>query len=273
MSERKIRKILYILIPALLCLVLLAACGGDEPAPQPTPAEVEVTPSPAPTPTPAPTPAPTPEATPETDAYFGPELSVQSAVEDEFFSDALFVGNSLVHGLWGFGGIGSADYAAATSASVVNLDRVRNEALWGVAEEDAPSVEESLSLGSYGKVYLLLGINEIGFEPEDFIKLYSLVLDTVAEAQPEADIYIMGLTPVTEEKDAEGYPFTMERVLAYNEALKALAEEREMYFVDLVEALADESGFLPEADSTDGIHLVREKYPKWADYLRCHYAE
>ncbi|MBQ8264597.1 MAG: hypothetical protein IJY96_07485 [Oscillospiraceae bacterium] len=281
-----------IVILALLAFILVLMPGqtqmpptqlasSSEPEPGPS-----AEPTPAPTPTPNPTPTPTsapdvPAVNPPTDnldpadepVYSGPELEEGERMGDEFFDNSLFVGNSLVHGLWGFGGISSADYAAATSASVVNLDRVRNEALWGVEEEDAPSVLESIHMGSYDKVYLLLGINEIGFETPDFIAIYSTVLDTIAAAQPEADIYIMGLTPLTAEKDAAGWPFTMERVLSYNEALKTLAGEREYYYVDLVEALADESGFMPAADSTDGVHLIREKYPKWAEYLRTHYAE
>ena len=177
-------------------------------------------------------------------------------MEDEYFSDALFVGNSLVHGLWAFGGIKSASYAAATSASVVNLDRVKNEAFWG-DPETAPSVMEAIYQGSYGKIYVLLGINEIGFEPPDFVAIYSGLLDTFESIHPDAEIYIMGLTPVTAKKDACGYPFTMERILSYNEALRALAAERECWYVDLCEAMGGEDGFLEEEVSTDGVHYIQ----------------
>lgn len=284
-DRKKLILICGICLAAIALLAALFAIPGGSDSPEsvlsasPSP-QLSVSPaptaSPEPTPTPTPTPSPevsvSPQITDNAPIYFGPDLAEQERKGDEFFADALFVGNSLVHGLWGYGGIASADYAAATSASVVNLDRVRNEALWGTDRESAPSVQECINSGSYGKVYLLLGINEIGFEPADFVAIYSGVLDYIAAAQPEAEIYIMGLTPLTEKKNAAGYPFTMERVLSYNEALRRLAEEREYYYMDLVGALADESGFLPEADSTDGIHLTQEKYPVWAEYLRTHYA-
>lgn len=193
-------------------------------------------------------------------------------MEDDFFSNSLFIGNSLVHGLWAFGGIKTGSWCAATSASVVNLDRVKNEAFWG-DPEDAPTVKEAIYRGSFDKVYILLGINEIGFEPEDFIPIYSGLLDTIEYAHPNAEIYIMGLTPITEEKDACGYPFTMERIRSYNEALLKLAEERECWYVDLCEAMAGEDGFLEEEVSTDGVHFIQEKYPDWGEYLRTHYAD
>ena len=124
----------------------------------------------------------------------------------------------------------------------------------------------------YPKFTLFAGINEIGFEPEDFIDLYNNLLDTVVEYHPDADIYIMGLSPVTEWKDAKGYPFTMERILAYNEALRQLAADREFWYVDLCEAMGGEDGFLAAEESTDGVHFVRTKYPDWGEYLRTHYA-
>ena len=275
MSKRK-RNFAGIILP-LMCVSLLLGCGEiAPPAPSPTaaPAELVAEPSPEPTPapTPTPTPAPTPEPTPTPPSYTGPELPERERMDDEFFADALFVGNSLVHGLWGYGGINSATYCAATSASVVNLDRVKNEAFWG-DRAYATTISYGVTQGSFGKIYVLLGINEIGFETEDFIALYSNVLDMLSAAHPDAEIYIMGLTPITEKKNAGGYPFTMERVLSYNEALRALAKEREYWYVDLVELFADESGFMPAEISTDGIHLVQEEYARWGEYLRTHYAD
>ena len=261
---------------AIACALSLCACGNipaEENAPEMLAAQntPELTPTPTPTPTPEPTPEPTPTPTPEPE-YTGPDLTERERMDDEFFADALFVGNSLIHGLWGYGGINSATYCAATSASVVNLDRVKNEAFWG-DRAYATTISYGITQGSYSKIYLLLGINEIGFETEDFIALYSNVLDMLSAAHPDAEIYIMGLTPITEKKNAGGYPFTMERVLSYNEALRALAAEREYWYVDLVGLFADEGGFMPAEISTDGIHLIQEEYARWGEYLRTHYAD
>ena len=72
-------------------------------------------------------------------------------------------------------------------------------------------------------------------------------------------------------KSAQG-TFTMERVLAYNEKLLELAQEREMWYLDLVEALADDTGYLPANVTTDGVHFTAEEYAVWLEYLRTHYA-
>lgn len=269
----------FFIIFSMISLAVLCGCQAQgvtpavEPAAALAPAEPAQTPAPAvqaaalvPAPAATPTPEPTPEPAPE-DTYAGPELAEGEPVDDSFFADAAFLGNSLVDGLRYFGGLGQGSFFAATSASVVNVDTTLCASL--------ESGEEATLIGAlaerrYGKIYVLLGINEIGFEPEYFAELYGAVLDRVRGSEPDADIYIMSLTPVTQERSGSSEFFNMERVELYNEALLELARDRRCYFMDLCQALAGEDGFLPEEDSTDGIHLVPEKYPQWAEYLRTH---
>lgn len=279
---------------SLLTVLLLCACGAAPaaptetpkaptetlgaalPAPQPPGETVEVpaaeteVPAPPAAPTPDVTPQPpqeTPEPTPEP---FSPLLTAGEAVADEHFSDTAFLGNSLVRGLELYGGLKNADFYAVTSTSVINIGVNREVQL---ENGETGTLLQALAEKQYGKIYILLGVNEISFETDYFIELYGQLLDTIGEQQPDAEIYIMGLTPVTEEKSGEGDLFAMARVNEYNAALTELAAARGCWYVDLVDALADESGYLPKAESTDGIHLQPGKYPDWADYLRTHYPQ
>lgn len=203
---------------------------------------------------------------PEND-YTGPDLIESEPVDDGFFADAAFFGNSLVDGLSRYGGIDSADFYAATSASVVNVDVTLNSLL---ENGDRATLLQAMTEKEYGKIYILLGINEIGFEPEYFAELYGTMLERICQAEPDAEIYIMSLSPVTQACSDYSDVFNMERIGLYNEKLYALAQEKECYYVDLCAALAGEDGYLTESDSTDGIHLKPEKYPDWAEYLRTH---
>lgn len=276
------KKIYQIFIPITLLaasLLGLSACSDAEATlPDPTPtAAVTATPIPTPeptpevveskaTPTPEPEVTPTPEPTPEP---FTPVLEERERVGDEFFADAAFFGNSLVDGLRYFGGIETGSFYAATSASVVNVELTHNVE---VADGEPITLFQALTKNNHGKIYILLGINEISFEPSYFGELYGQLIDRIRECEPDAALYIMSLSPVTEECSEDSPLFNMERINTYNQVIYSLAEEKECYYVDLCEALAEEDGYLPEADSTDGIHLKREKYPQWAEYLRTHYA-
>jgi len=265
----------------LLLALMLCACGSTKSAQAAPAAE-----NPQPTASPAAAAAPEPTALPEPQqaaivlrpqsetteapvaAEFSPDLSEQPPVDDSFFADAAFVGNSLVCGLKQHGGLTAGDFYAATSTSVVNIELNYERTLKNGRKG---TLLQALYEKQYGKVYLLLGINEIGFEPDYFAELYGALLDDIAEHEPDADIYIMGLTPVTEKKSAGNDLFNAERIALYNEKLYGLAETHHCRYVDLFSALADEAGYLPEEESTDGIHMKPAEYPRWADYLRTHY--
>ena len=263
----------------------IAGCGEPGVTASDTPpSEIVATPAP-PSPTPEPTagPSPTPAAaTPdvtfskdpdpaETDPLpvkAGPEVPRQEATDNSFFADAAFLGNSLVRGLLLYGDIDTADYYAANSASVWNVGMTLS---YDLGNGVSITLLDAISRKAYNKVYVLMGINEISLDTDYFISLYSDMLDTIRQSQPEADIYIMSLTPVTEEKSNEGPTFSAQRVSEYNEALYGLAGEKDCYYIDLVDALAEPDGYLDPELSTDGIHMKRPKYTQWSDYLRTHY--
>ena len=245
--------------PTIAPAPTITAAGTDVPVVTEPPAVTDAPPAPPPaevTDSPVVTFVPPPVETPE------PPPSA-----DADFADAAFLGNSLVDGLRRFGGLEQGEFFAMESASVINIGKSKTTFL---SDGGEATLLEALCEGEYGKVYVLLGINEISFAPEYFAQLYGGVLDAVIAGEPGAEIYVMSLTPVTKAKNDEGSYFTMEAVGAYNDALRALAEERGFHYIDLVDALAGEDGFLPEEDSTDGIHLTREAYPVWAEYLRTH---
>ena len=210
-----------------------------------------------------------PQYTPDPDGYTGPDLALREKVEDDFFDDAVFFGNSLVNGLELYGQMGGGDFCCATSASVISVTSTLNATL---KNGGAGTLLDKMLEKQYGKIYILLGINEIGFNTDYFAQVYGDMLRRIKDAQPDATIYIMSLTPVTKAKSDAGAPFTMDRIREYNAALYQLAADYECYYVDLIEALTDSTGYLPAADSTDGVHFVVSKYPVWADYLRTHYA-
>ena len=282
----RIHKKSYIAVFLLAAALLaLSACTAQAATPVETPATAEaaapveptpeavVTEAPAETP-PSPTPTPAETAPPaETEplpAPAGPDLAEQPRAEDDFFADAAFLGNSLMRGLELWGKLPTADYYAVTSATVTTVDTTKN---FDLPDGAKATQLDALCARQYGKVYILLGVNEIALPTDYFIGLYAEILDTLAEREPNAELYIMSLSPVTAQKSADGTPYTEEKVLEYNAALRALAEDRGCWYVDNVDALAGEDGYLPaDYAQEDGIHLWPNKYPLWADYLRTHYA-
>ena len=195
------------------------------------------------------------------------DLVEESApVELSWFEDAAFVGDSRTEGLLLYTAVRPAGrlayrglnvQTAATKTFVKDGDK-RSTAL------------EALQKGRFSKIYLMLGINELGWRsPEHFYTQYGLLIDQVRAAQPEAQIYLQTLIPVTAAKSAEGV-YTNGKVQRYNEFIRTLAQEKEVYLLDVWSVFADEEGSLPAGQSSDGIHLYPDDYEVWLTYLRSH---
>lgn len=210
-------------------------------------------------------PSPPPSETPVS----GPDLPLSDPVDDTFFEDAAFMGNSLMDGFRLFSGLTTCDYYAATSMTVVGAT---SKACITLDNGAAGTLVQGLTQKPYGKIYILLGVNEIGFDVDTFIDYYSKMLDTLIAAQPDCDIYIMGLTPVSAAKSSSSDTFNMTRITEYNTALRQLAADKSCYYMDLVDALAGEDGYLPAGETTDGVHFSAKVYQTWLSYVKTHYA-
>jgi len=187
---------------------------------------------------------------------FSPDLSTVAAADNTFFSDAAIIGNSLVEGLKLYSGLSTLTYYSGTSVSVVSA---------------MTKQVVDIANGSYAKVYIELGINEIGNDVSYFKEQYGLLIDAVRQSQPYADIYIIAILPTSETKSNEGY-FTVERVKMYNQALYELANEKECYYIDAYNALVGSDGYLPADMTWDGVHLVPDYYAVWENCIRTHHA-
>lgn len=191
-------------------------------------------------------------------AYEGPDVEEKPAVDGDFFLDAAFIGNSLVDGLRIFSGLSTdCDVYAQTSLTVIGAPTYLEES--GIADK------------KYEKVYVMFGINEITNTPESFKSYFSDVIDILEDMQPSADIYIMGLTPVSYKKATTDTRYSMDKIYSFNEKLYELAGEQKCYYLDLCSALAGEDGYLAPELTYDGIHFSAGHYKTWLDFLKTHY--
>ena len=241
--------------------------GRQEPTAQVTlPAETPALPAAAPAEPVPETPAPAEPEEARGYDYAAP-VPEGEAVEDDWFADAAFLGDSLTDGLLLYSGIKGADNLSYKGMTVqtVRTDKV-------IRQDGAKYTPlEALGRKTYGKVYILLGVNELGwYNDQRFYDCYAQLVDLVRKAQPDAQIYLQTLLPVTAEKSERHEWLKNEKIAVYNDLIAQLAREKEVYLVDAHAALADETGALPAEESVDGVHLTRSGYQIWAGYLRRH---
>jgi hypothetical protein len=272
-------KILIPLLPLTFLLLLTTGCGAStvqaaEPEQSPTASvSVETETDPAPAQTPDAVPDSTPTPTPASYDYTAP-VPESSPVEDGWFSDAVFIGDSRTDGLRLYSGIRDVDFLCYKGLTVFELMEDK-----AVIDGDGGklSVFQALERKQYAKVYLMLGVNELGYNNDQgFADAYGAAVDRVRQLQPDAQIYLQSIVPVNQETcQATGQPsyITNEQIAVYNQMIETVAQERQVYYVNVSEALVDESGTLPADASADGIHFHREGYQSWYAYLKTHTVE
>ena len=98
------------------------------------------------------------------------------------------------------------------------------------------------------------------------------LLEDVRAAHPDAILYVQSILPINEQKFLAnyGYSMTNAEIDECNAALLKMCGEIQVYYVDVAEAIKDETGGLPADFTTDGLHFKGEYYNKWIDYLKEH---
>lgn len=187
--------------------------------------------------------------------------------DSTWFDDAVFIGDSRTEGLILNTGLNNAiEYThkglmvdTVFTKPVIDMDGAK------------VTVMDALKTTQFRKVYIMLGINETGWPYNDvFIHKYGEVIDAVKEINPDAQIYVQQILPVSRTVSAEHSYIKNEKIAEYNALLQEMAEEKQVYFVAAAEAVTDGDGALPEDAAVDGIHLKKEYCVKWLEYLESH---
>ncbi len=188
-------------------------------------------------------------------------------VDNSYFRDALFIGDSRTVGLREYSTVSQADYYAATGLTVYKALESRFVTLDGI--DDKLTIEEALNQRQYGKIYIMLGINELGTGTVDtYIDKYTQIVDRIRELQPEAVIFIQGIMKVTTEYSELSDYIHNDDIDERNERLSLLADGQQVIYLDINPLLCDENGGLHEVYTSDGVHLKAEFVFVWVDFLK-----
>ena len=180
------------------------------------------------------------------------------------FSNSVFIGDSMAEGFMLFSGIKDAAFYYERG---MRLDAVAKEQV-----ADTPNgkttILEALRQKTYDQVFLILGLNELGWDNADiFEQRYKNLVNLIRQAQPDAEIYLQAILPVTQERSLSDRVFNNADIAQYNDRIARVAEEKGVQYLDVSPVMTDGSGALYPEASTDGIHLNKEYCIKWLEYI------
>ena len=200
--------------------------------------------------------------------YRNPEDVVYESVEDDYFSDAVFIGDSRTMGLFEYGGLEEiSTFYASTGLTIYKLF----DSPIVQTPEGKITVEEALSQRQFGKVYLMIGINEMGTGTvETFIEKYQESIAHIRELQPDAIIYLQGIIRVTSKRSDEGDYINNGAIDVRNVEIEKLANYVDIYYLDVNPLIMDDTGGMDPAYTFDGVHLKAQHIYIWKDFLKQH---
>ena len=185
--------------------------------------------------------------------------------EEKYYKDTVFVGDSRTQGLQISAGLKSPNFFAGRGLNVKNA---RTEKVVRNAKGKMVTVIEALKDKKYKKVYICYGINELGWSYTNiFADEYKKTIEAIKKIQPDAEIVVQGILPVTEKKSKSDKIFNMKNVKKFNKIIKEMAEEIKVSYIDLSPAVADKKGYLPKGVTPDGVHMDREYCKRILAYI------
>ena len=190
-----------------------------------------------------------------------------TTVDESYFKDALFIGDSRLQGFGFWSGL-PATYYCATGFHIYKYETTKVVQ----TENGKVPIFDAMPYDAFTKIYIKVGLNELGYGTEEnFEKTYAQLIEKLREYEPRAIIYVHAILPVTAQKSATDKAHNNPNIAKRNEALKEFAKNEKAYFLDAGPVLSDEEGNLKPEMTSDGIHLKPEYMKIWREYL-CEHA-
>ena len=195
------------------------------------------------------------------------------SVDNSYFDDALFIGDSRMVGLSQYCQDidARATFYAKKSLSIYNI---RDDKWIETEDGEEISLAEALETNHFSKIYIMVGINELGRGDElDFRQAYQDVINQIQAAEPDAYIFINSIMHVSGEKNETDELYNNTNINIRNDAIKTLEDRQNIFYLNINEAVDDEEGNLDAETTSDGVHLKGACYEPWHEYLLAHGVE
>ncbi len=196
------------------------------------------------------------------------KTSVKSFVTggDDWFKDALFIGDSRFVGLNYYGNIEGAYWFVGTGMSVFNMHNAPVE----VEGIGSISFADLMSLNQFSKIYINLGINECGYGTSAIKEEFGKLLDVIKRFQPNAPIFLQANIHLAAARSDTDSVYNNKKLNAINEAIASYADNIQVFYVNVNEIFDDERGYLKKEYTADSTHIFAKYYPRWTQFLKEH---
>lgn len=187
-------------------------------------------------------------------------------VDESYFDDAVFIGDSRVEGLELYSGLKNTTFYAVQGLTIFGLMGHEYAKVGG----STVSLREALSQKQFKKIYIMVGVNELGTWTDTFTDAYKDAINEIRQLQPGAVIFIQGIMYVSDDYSKAHDIVNNDNIIDKNNHIAALANGVDIFYLDMNPAITDDSGYLDPELTWDGVHLQAQYYSLWVDFLKSH---
>ena len=209
----------------------------------------------------------------ESAAWFNPQVPPpfppeHEAAGDEYFEDAVFIGDSIMENIEMLDLFPTANFVTLIGMSPISLDKklfiLRKEDRWVTAYD-------MINQYPHKKIFILLGSNALDHKTcTGTLDDYKVMMERMIQEYPDTIFYVLCPTSPNRARVKKDR-LDIKRYWLFREGLMELAKEKQLYFLDAFTLLADEDGYLQEDYAApDGFHLKLEGSKMLEQLVRTH---
>ncbi len=170
--------------------------------------------------------------------------------------DIIFLGNSITDG--------------AEWSELFADCHVKNRGISGDTTDGVYDRLHTILKGNPKKIFLLIGINDIGRGKDNQLVIDGVerIVKRIKAESPRTRLYVQSILPVNPVYGKfAGHTSQWKRIPAINDAIREMAGNEQVEYIDLFSAFADEEGKLKKEYTNDGLHLLGKGYMVWKDVV------
>ncbi len=197
----------------------------------------------------------------------------EGPIDFSYFNDTVFIGDSRTEGMILYGGIPNLNAFCYKGLSIDKLDSLYE--IYVPGKGTGYTCFEAVEMTKYDNYYCMFGVNELGWVYLDvFIEYFNELIEVIKTANPDANIYVQSVLPVSEAESSTSDVYNQERVNQLNDMLIEMCQNRgDVIYLDTAASVTGEDGYLPEEAATDGIHCNADYCKRMLQYIRYHVYE
>ena len=193
-----------------------------------------------------------------------------SAVDDSYFEDAVFIGDSRMQGFRNLSGITKGSFVTAVG---MELENFYTDSQIATAAGNV-TVLDALKNINFSKIYMMLGTNELGaYDMSQVGESYRQVLADIKQlsSSPDPIVYVYSVIYVDEPLVTTGDYVNNTNVDAVNMEILKMCKKEGYHYINLNEVFSNGYHGLISGAAEDGIHLNTDYCKEWLEYTKTHY--